>query len=107
MTSHYAFLAFLLGAVVLETAGDILFKMAHLEGRNMFLVAGVALYTVGIVVWALLLRYELLSKAISIFSILNLVAVILAGFLIFHEHPSLLSKIGIALGVVAVGLMQF
>jgi multidrug transporter EmrE-like cation transporter len=107
MTPSHLFLAFVLAAVILETAGDILFKLAHTEERNILLVFGVMLYFVAIVVWALSLRYELLSKAISVFSVLNLIAVILAGLIIFGEEPSLLSKIGIVLGIVAVALMQF
>lgn len=67
---------------------------------------GVALYTVGTVAWVFSLKYEFLSKAISIFTILNLIAVIAVGILFFHEQVPLINKIGIALGVVSVILMQ-
>ncbi len=106
MPSQVIFLLLLFVAVALETIADILFKASYLQNRSVLIVAGVVLYTVGTVIWALSLRYEFLSKAISIFTVLNLIAVLLAGFVIFNEHLSLLNKVGIGLGIISVILMQ-
>ncbi|MDO8620491.1 MAG: SMR family transporter [bacterium] len=100
------FLVLILLAVVFEAVADISFKYAHLANKQMWLWLGVGLYTVGTVIWAFSLRYEYLSKAISIFTVLNLIAVILVGVLFFHENLSLLNKFGIGLGILAVILMQ-
>lgn len=100
------FLSLLFLAVFLEVVGDVSFKFSYLQGRPLYLWIGVAFYAVATIIWALSLRYEYLSKAISIFTIVNLIAVMLVGFLVFKEDISLVNKLGIGLGVVSVILMQ-
>lgn len=104
--NNIPFLILILLAVVFEAVADISFKFAHLQSKQVWLWLGVGLYTVGTVIWAFSLRYEYLSKAISIFTVLNLVAVILVGVLFFQENLSLVNKVGVGLGVLAVILMQ-
>ncbi len=93
-------------AVALEVVADIFFKKWALENRNMLLFIGLVFYFVGTVFWAFSLRLEFLSKAISIFTVLNLIMVVLVGVLVFKEDLSLINKIGIGLGVVSVILME-
>ncbi len=93
-------------AVILETVADILFKMSYLQSKASLLWIGVGLYTIGTIVWAFSLKFEHLSKAITIFSILNLIAVVLVGVLFFKEDISMINKIGIGLGIISVVLMQ-
>ena len=94
------------GAVALEVVADILFKKWSLAGKSLFLALGLALYFAGTIVWAYSLKYEYLSKAITVFTVLNLILVVLAGVLLFNEQLSLLNKIGILLGIASVILMQ-
>jgi drug/metabolite transporter (DMT)-like permease len=70
------------------------------------LIGGIALYTIGTLIWAYSLRFEALSKAIVIFSVLNLILVVLAGLILFGEKLSLLTVIGIVLGAISVVLLQ-
>lgn len=105
MQSTY-FLILIALAVIFEAIADVLFKYSFIQNKSIYIWIGVALYTVGTVAWAFSLRYEFLSKAISIFTILNLIAIIAVGILFFHEQISLINKIGIGLGVVSVILMQ-
>ena len=93
-------------ATLLEVIGDILFKKWSFNGRNIFLLFGIGLYTMGTVVWAYSLKFESLSKAISIFTVLNLIMVVLAGFIFFKESVSLINKVGIILGIVSVMLLE-
>ncbi len=90
----------------LEIAGDIFFKKWALEHRPMLLAFGLFIYAIGSLFWALSLRYEVLSKAISIFTILNLVIVAFVGVIFFQEHISTVSKIGILLGLVSIALIE-
>ena len=100
------FITLIVLAVAFEVTADILFKYWTLNARNIFLWGGVILYSVGTVIWAYSLKFEYLSKAITVFTIFNLIAVVLAGLFIFDEHLSLINKIGILLGIVSVVLIQ-
>ncbi len=93
-------------AVALEVIADIFFKKWALENRNMLLFFGLGFYFAGTVFWAFSLKYDLLSRAVSIFTVLNFIVVVLVGVLVFKEDLSLINKIGIGLGVVSVVLME-
>lgn len=93
-------------AVALEVVGDIFFKKWSIANQPAVLAVGLLIYFIGTIFWAISLKYELLSKAISIFTVLNLIIVVLVGVLYFQENLSLLNKIGIALGVASVILIE-
>ena len=71
------------GAVTLEVVADVLFKKWAIKGESLLLALGLVLYFAGTVVWAYSLKYEYLSKAITIFTVLNLILVVAAGTLFF------------------------
>jgi multidrug transporter EmrE-like cation transporter len=93
-------------AVAFEVVGDILFKYWSLNSKTFFIVGGVLIYSVATVIWAYSLKYGYLSKEITIFTVFNLIAVVLAGVLIFKESLSTINIIGIILGVISVILVQ-
>lgn len=92
--------------VALEIIGDVFFKKWVVENKSSWLLVGFAIYAVGALFWALSLRYEMLSKAISIFTILNLVIVALIGIVFFKEDVSIIGKIGILLGLVSIAMIE-
>jgi len=47
-----------------------------------------------------------LSKAISVFTVLNFIIIVLIGVLYFREDLSLINKIGIALGILSVIFLE-
>ena len=100
------FFALIALAVTLEVAADILLKKWSLEERNTLLIAGLALYFIGTIFWAFSLREELLSKAVTIFTVLNMIVVILAGLIVFKESLSLQNKVGIVLGILSILLLE-
>lgn len=100
------FLGFILLAVVFEVAADVLFKYWSINSRGLLLWSGIGLYAVGTVIWAYSLKLEYLSKAITIFTVVNLIAVVLVGVFLFKESLSLTNKIGIFLGILSVILIQ-
>lgn len=106
LPSKFVFLGLLLLAVTLEVIADVLFKKWSIDGKNAALAIGLLLYFIGTIFWAVSLRHEFLTKAISIFTIINLIAVVLVGFLYFKEDISLTNKIGIVLGIISVILIE-
>ena len=106
MIEKYLFFGFILLAVLLEVTADILFKKWTINNRNLFFIIGLAIYFVGTIFWAFSLKYEFLSKAISIFTILNLIIIVLVGLLIFKENLSLVNKLGVLLGVLSIILIE-
>ncbi len=98
------FFLLLIGSLA-EAAADVLFKFWTIDNKILWLAIGIILYGIGTAVWAYSLKFEPLSKGIDIFTILNLIFVILAGLILFGEKLSLYSKVGIVLGVVSVSLM--
>ena len=85
---------------------DGLFKKWALGDRGLFLAIGLGAYFIGTVFWAFSLKHEYLSKAISVFTVLNMVAIVLVGVLYFKEELSAINKLGICLGVGAVILLE-
>lgn len=93
-------------AVTLEVLADILFKKWSIENKNLLLFIGLLLYIAGTIIWAFSLRYGFLSKAISVFAVLNLILVVGVGVIYFKEDLTLLNKIGIGLGILSVILVE-
>jgi multidrug transporter EmrE-like cation transporter len=100
------FLSLIVFGVIFEVAGDILIKKWALAQGQTFLWVGLAIYLIGSAFWIFSLRYDYLSRAISIFTILNLILIVAAGVLFFNEQLSLGNKIGIALGIISVLLIE-
>ena len=93
-------------AVAFEVAGDVFFKKWAVESKNALLYVGLFVYFIGSVFWAVSLKYEHLSKAISVFTVLNLIIVVLVGVLYFKEDLSFINRIGIGLGVLSIILIE-
>lgn len=93
-------------AVALEIIADILFKKWSINNRNLLLFLGFFIYFIGTIFWAFSLKYEYLSKAISIFTLLNLIVLALVGLFYFKENLSIMNKIGIILGILSAFLIE-
>ena len=106
LTPRYIFLLLIAAAVVLEVIGDIFIKKWTIDSKSILLLIGIAIYLAGSAFWIVSLKYEFLSKAISVFTILNLVLIVLAGVFIFKEDLSLINKIGIGIGAISILLIE-
>jgi multidrug transporter EmrE-like cation transporter len=94
-------------AALFEAFGDVLLKKWSLSGgRAVFFVVGLLVYLVATIIWAFSLKYEFLSKAISVVTVLNLLAVVLVGVFYFKETLSTLNVIGIILAVISIFLIE-
>jgi len=106
MESKSIFLLLIGSAVILEVVADLFFKKWALSNRQVLFVAGLLVYFVGTVFWAFSLKYELLSRAGVVFTVVNMIVLTLVGILVFKENLSLVNKIGIGLGVLSVILIE-
>lgn len=106
VTLKFIFFGLIILAVALEVVGDILFKKWSIGNKNILLYFGLLIYFVGTIFWAISLKYNYLSKAISVFTVLNLIIVVLVGVMYFKEDLSLTNKIGIILGILSVILIE-
>jgi multidrug transporter EmrE-like cation transporter len=100
------FMGCIILGVMFEAIGDVVLKQWAMAHHNLMLISGLLVYFIGAIFWAFSLKYELLSKSISIFTILNLIAVALLGVFLFNEKLTLVNKLGILLGIVSVILIE-
>ena len=106
ITIKLIFFALILLATAFEITGDVFFKKWTIGGKNILLIIGFIIYAIGTVFWAISLKYDYLSKAITVLSVINLIIVVLIGVLYFNESLSAINKIGIALGILGVILIE-
>jgi multidrug transporter EmrE-like cation transporter len=106
ITPKTIFLILIFLVALMEACADILFKKWSLDNRSILLGVGLALYFIATVIFAFSLKYEFLSKAISIYAILNTLLIVLAGILLFNETLTITNKIGILLGIISVILIE-
>lgn len=93
-------------ASVLEVIADLFLKKWSMNSRNVLFIIGVVIYFIATIFWAFSLKYELMSRAITVFFVLNMILVVLAGVLIFGEKISLINKLGILLGIISLVLVE-
>ncbi len=104
---NYLFLGLISIAVFFEVVADIAFKQWTKQAHLSLFTIGMLLYIVGTAFWAYSLRHELLSRAITVFTVTNLIAVVLVGVLIFNERLTIYNKIGIGLGIMSIIFVEF
>lgn len=106
MSWRLLFWFFVLPAAIFEAAGDIILKKWASDGKLSIFIFGLLVYLVSTILFALSMKYEFLSKAIAIVTVLNLLIVVLAGVFIFKENLTLINKIGILLGIISIVLID-
>jgi multidrug transporter EmrE-like cation transporter len=106
MSAKILFWIFTSIGAILEIAGDVFFKKWAVENRPLLMWSGFIIYSIGALFWAYSLKYEMLSKAISIFTILNLVIVAIVGIIFFKENISMMARLGIVLGIISIVLIE-
>lgn len=100
------FLSIMVVVAFLEVGGDILFKKWSLAGWTGFLLLGLLAYLLAAGCWAFSLKYETLSRAIFVFTIINLFFGVLAGIMIFGDQITLWQKVGMVLGIISIVLIE-
>ncbi len=107
ISPKWIFFALVLVVVAFELLADMLFKKWAQENKLLLLGIGLGLYFIGTIFWAFSLRQEYLSKAIVVFTLINLIGGVVMGMVYFQEELSLLQKAVIGLGMLSVVLIEW
>lgn len=100
------FLILVFLAAVFEAGWDIILKKWALDSKSYFFIIGITIYFIATVIWAFSLKYEFLSKAISMVTIINSILVIMVGVLYFKEQLSTVNKFWILLWIISIVLLE-
>ncbi len=96
----------LIVAVLLEVAGDLLFRKWGVENRWPIFVLALIVYNIGAVAWGYSLRSIQVSSGIIVLGVLNVVLVVIGGVVLFQEKLSTLQTVGIAFGLLSLILLS-
>lgn len=107
LSPKWIFFGLIAIAVAFEIVADVLFRKWAIENRVLLLGVGLALYFIGTLFWAFSLKYEVLSKSIVIFTLINLIVGVGVGLFYFKEELSLVQKFGVGFGMVSVALIEW
>ncbi len=106
LSTKIIFIALVILGVGLESVGDLFLKFWANENKSLLLALGFLLYFLSTVFWAISLKYEYLSRAVPVFTILNLIVMTMVGVLYFKEDLGLVNKIGLGMGIISVVLIE-
>ncbi len=98
-------LAYLAGSTAVFMAANATLKTYAQKGGPAVLVGALALFCVGNFLMVRVMRENGLGLAIALSLIFQLIAITGMAFLYFGERPTGLQMAGLALGVVAVGMI--
>lgn len=90
---------FLLAGVAFELLGDLYFKQTNIGW-------GLVLYLIGTGFWALALKQNEFSKAVVVFTLINLIAACVIGRLVLEEPLTPTKYAGLALACLAIFLIE-
>jgi small multidrug resistance pump len=98
-------LAYLAGSTAVFMAANATLKTYAQKGGPWVLVGALALFCLGNYLMVRVMRENGLGLAIALSLIFQLIAITAMAFVWFGERPSPLQMAGLALGVVAVGMI--
>ena len=100
------FWIYILFATVLESVGDVAFRYATLNNKEIYRWLGLAAYVIGSALWAISLKHHELTKGLIVFIALNVMFVAIADRLFFGEVLKPIQIIGILLTLSGVLLVE-
>lgn len=94
-------------ATAVFVAANGVLKVYAIKGQLSVLVGALVMFSVGNWLMVQVMRLSGLGLAIAVSSIVQLVAISVLAIFVFDERPTVLQLAGMALGVVAVGLIAW
>lgn len=95
-----------IGAVI-EVFADIAFKWWNDRNEIHLIIVGVILYLTGTAFWVASLRYESFTKSGTVFLLLNIILLTMAGLLLFKDNISDINRLGIILGIISIIMIEY
>ena len=89
-----------------DILGDYAAKRWATQPSKLGMMLVIGLYMTANVLWAFSLKYEYLSRGTVIINVLNSLAIIMIGVIVFKEDLSAANKIGLGLGVASLYLLN-
>jgi multidrug transporter EmrE-like cation transporter len=100
-----SFLLLALGGAIL-TVGDLVMKKWVIDGRLGTYAIGILVYLVALNLLAQSYRSKSVAVASSLFIILNIVSLSIAGYFIYGEKLTPMQLVGVALAIAAVACLD-
>ena len=97
----------LIASALFFAFGEFLSKKFALNPSFTYVLIIVGVYALGTLAWLpAILQKNQLSIVGAIWSVLSLLATVLIGILIFHEHLNVIGILGIVFAIIAVALLS-
>ncbi len=106
MSPKVLFFILVITSVILETVGDIIFKKWSLAPHWLLFSLGMVVWMLSGVFWVYSMRFELLTKAGVIFTVLSLLCVVGVGVFYFKEELTWWNRIGLFMGLISIILLE-
>jgi len=104
--NHNIFWLLITISVLLEVIGDTFCKLGMNLSNNFHLGLGILFYILGSVIWIASLKYEIFTKAGTVFIVMNMMLFVAVGFLIFKDKLNHWQWTGIILGILSLILIN-
>lgn len=89
-----------------DILGDYAAKRWSLVSTNLMMAPVIAAYAISGILWAVSLKYGLLSKGTLLINLLNVLVMVALGVLVFREQLTIVNKVGIILSLLSIYLIQ-
>lgn len=98
-------LLLIIGGIIV-TGGDIIFKQWVITHKSSLYVLGLLVWLVGVLFLIESFKYKNIAVASLIFTVVNVVALIVISWIFFKEPLRTMQIVGILLGFTAIALLE-
>ncbi len=96
----------LIGGLIL-TLGDVAMKAWVSSSKTGFFAIGLFIYVIGLCLLAFSFKFEDIAVASVLLVLFNTVSLIFVNRFLFREPTSVMHLVGIAIAIIAVGVLEF
>jgi multidrug transporter EmrE-like cation transporter len=101
------YIVWLIISALFFACGEFLSKKFALNPSTQYVLFIIVMYTLGTLAWLpAILQKNQLSIVGAIWSVMSLLATVLIGIIIFHEHLNTIGILGIIFAAIAISLLS-